>query len=50
MMWSATKLTDIPPGPDLILEGNGDIWHIADVPKQWQAQHYLRQAYRSDHV
>jgi cellulose synthase/poly-beta-1,6-N-acetylglucosamine synthase-like glycosyltransferase/spore germination protein YaaH/peptidoglycan/xylan/chitin deacetylase (PgdA/CDA1 family) len=28
------KLTDLPPGPDLILEGNGDIWHIADVPKQ----------------
>jgi len=21
------------PGPDLILEGDGDIWHIADVPK-----------------
>jgi cellulose synthase/poly-beta-1,6-N-acetylglucosamine synthase-like glycosyltransferase/spore germination protein YaaH/peptidoglycan/xylan/chitin deacetylase (PgdA/CDA1 family) len=28
------KLTDLPPGPDLILEGDGDIWHIADVPKQ----------------
>ena len=25
--------SDIPPGPDLILEGAGDIWHIADVPK-----------------
>ncbi|HEY4977813.1 MAG TPA: glycosyltransferase [Candidatus Acidoferrum sp.] len=40
-IWDATrpddstreKLKDIPPGPDLILEGNGDIWHIADVPK-----------------
>ena len=28
------KLLDLPPGPDLILEGDGDIWHIADVPKQ----------------
>lgn len=27
------KLTDLPPGPDLILEGAGDIWHIADTPK-----------------
>jgi cellulose synthase/poly-beta-1,6-N-acetylglucosamine synthase-like glycosyltransferase/peptidoglycan/xylan/chitin deacetylase (PgdA/CDA1 family)/spore germination protein YaaH len=27
------KITDIPPGPDLILEGAGDIWHIADTPK-----------------
>ena len=41
-IWDAThpddairdKLRDIPPGPDLILEGDGDIWHIADVPKQ----------------
>jgi peptidoglycan-N-acetylglucosamine deacetylase len=41
-IWDATrpddgiraKLTDLPPGPDLILEGSGDIWHIADVPKQ----------------
>ena len=40
-IWDATrpdsakreKLKDIPPGPDLILEGSGDIWHIADVPK-----------------
>ena len=23
----------MPPGPDLILEGAGDIWHINDVPK-----------------
>ncbi len=29
-----SKLADLPPGPDLILEGDGDIWHIADVPKQ----------------
>ncbi len=27
------KLKDLPPGPDLILEGAGDIWHIVDVPK-----------------
>jgi len=27
------KLTDLPPGPDLILEGAGDIWHITDTPK-----------------
>src|SRR6267154_1274822 len=29
-----SRLADLPPGPDLILEGDGDIWHIADVPKQ----------------
>src|SRR5229473_1752002 len=27
------KLTDLPPGPDLILEGDGDIWHFTDTPK-----------------
>jgi peptidoglycan-N-acetylglucosamine deacetylase len=40
-IWDATrpdnatreKLQEIPPGPDLILEGDGDIWHITDVPK-----------------
>jgi peptidoglycan-N-acetylglucosamine deacetylase len=40
-IWDATrpddaarnKLTDLPPGPDLILEGNGDIWHFVDTPK-----------------
>src|SRR5579863_8880243 len=40
-IWDATrpvdaarqKIKDIPPGPDLTLEGNGDIWHSADVPK-----------------
>jgi len=40
-VWDATrpddtireKLKDVPPGPDLILEGNGDIWRIADKPK-----------------
>jgi len=40
-IWDATrpddaireKLTDLPPGPDLILEGEGDFWHIADTPK-----------------
>jgi len=28
------KLADLPPGPDLILEGEGDIWHITDTPKE----------------
>lgn len=40
-IWDAThpddptreKLQVLPPGPDLILEGAGDIWHIIDVPK-----------------
>ncbi len=40
-IWDAThpddairaKLRDVAPGPDLVLEGDGDIWHIADVPK-----------------
>jgi cellulose synthase/poly-beta-1,6-N-acetylglucosamine synthase-like glycosyltransferase/peptidoglycan/xylan/chitin deacetylase (PgdA/CDA1 family) len=40
-IWDAThpddrtreKLRVLPPGPDLILEGAGDIWHIIDVPK-----------------
>jgi len=40
-IWDATrsddptreKLRDLPPGPDLILEGAGDIWRIIDVPK-----------------
>jgi cellulose synthase/poly-beta-1,6-N-acetylglucosamine synthase-like glycosyltransferase/peptidoglycan/xylan/chitin deacetylase (PgdA/CDA1 family) len=40
-IWDAThaddaarqKLADLPPGPDLILEGNGDIWHFTDTPK-----------------
>ncbi|HUN61765.1 MAG TPA: glycosyltransferase [Candidatus Sulfotelmatobacter sp.] len=27
------KLRDLPPGPDLILEGAGDIWRIIDTPK-----------------
>src|ERR1700730_3075330 len=27
------KLKDIPPGPDLILEGDGDVWHFTDTPK-----------------
>ena len=39
--WDATrpddavrqKLNDLPPGPDLILEGEGDIWHFIDTPK-----------------
>jgi peptidoglycan-N-acetylglucosamine deacetylase len=28
------RLTDIPPGPDLILEGEGDVWHFQDTPKR----------------
>lgn len=28
------KLEDIAPGPDLILEGAGDVWYFADTPKQ----------------
>jgi cellulose synthase/poly-beta-1,6-N-acetylglucosamine synthase-like glycosyltransferase/peptidoglycan/xylan/chitin deacetylase (PgdA/CDA1 family) len=40
-IWDATrpddaarqKLTDVPPGPDLILEGEGDVWHFIDTPK-----------------
>jgi cellulose synthase/poly-beta-1,6-N-acetylglucosamine synthase-like glycosyltransferase/peptidoglycan/xylan/chitin deacetylase (PgdA/CDA1 family)/spore germination protein YaaH len=28
------KLTDIAPGPDLILEGNGDVWRFIDTPKR----------------
>jgi cellulose synthase/poly-beta-1,6-N-acetylglucosamine synthase-like glycosyltransferase/peptidoglycan/xylan/chitin deacetylase (PgdA/CDA1 family)/spore germination protein YaaH len=30
------KLADIPPGPDLILDGDGDIWHFIDTPKHGQ--------------
>jgi cellulose synthase/poly-beta-1,6-N-acetylglucosamine synthase-like glycosyltransferase/peptidoglycan/xylan/chitin deacetylase (PgdA/CDA1 family)/spore germination protein YaaH len=40
-IWDATrpddtarqKIKDISPGPDLTLEGDGDIWHFADTPK-----------------
>jgi peptidoglycan-N-acetylglucosamine deacetylase len=27
------KIAELPPGPDLSLEGDGDIWHFADTPK-----------------
>ena len=27
------KILDIPPGPDLILEGDGDVWRFTDTPK-----------------
>jgi cellulose synthase/poly-beta-1,6-N-acetylglucosamine synthase-like glycosyltransferase/peptidoglycan/xylan/chitin deacetylase (PgdA/CDA1 family) len=27
------KLTELPPGPDLILDGDGDVWHFLDTPK-----------------
>jgi peptidoglycan-N-acetylglucosamine deacetylase len=27
------KIKDLPPGPDLILEGDGDVWHFTDTPK-----------------
>jgi cellulose synthase/poly-beta-1,6-N-acetylglucosamine synthase-like glycosyltransferase/peptidoglycan/xylan/chitin deacetylase (PgdA/CDA1 family) len=30
------KLTDVPPGPDLIFEGDGDVWHFIDTPKHGQ--------------
>jgi peptidoglycan-N-acetylglucosamine deacetylase len=41
-IWDATRpddatrqtLTDIPPGPDLILEGSGDVWRFIDTPKR----------------
>ena len=40
-IWDATrpddaarlKLTDVAPGPDLIFEGDGDVWHFIDTPK-----------------
>ena len=40
-IWDATrpddatrqKLSDLSPGPDLILEGDGDVWHFIDTPK-----------------
>ena len=43
-IWDATKaddasrarLTDMPPGYDLILEGDGDIWHITATPQKGQ--------------
>jgi cellulose synthase/poly-beta-1,6-N-acetylglucosamine synthase-like glycosyltransferase/peptidoglycan/xylan/chitin deacetylase (PgdA/CDA1 family)/spore germination protein YaaH len=28
------KIKDLPPGPDLILEGDGDVWHFTDTPKR----------------
>ncbi|HEY6946723.1 MAG TPA: glycosyltransferase [Candidatus Acidoferrum sp.] len=41
-VWDATrpddairqKLEDLPPGPDLILDGDGDVWHFLDTPKR----------------
>ena len=50
-IWDATrpdtamreKIQDIPPGPDLILEGDGDIWHIADVPKSGRRISHMTQ-------
>jgi len=43
-IWDATrpdnaarqKIADLPPGPDLILEGDGDVWHFIDTPKHGQ--------------
>jgi peptidoglycan-N-acetylglucosamine deacetylase len=40
-IWDAThpddatrnKITDLPPGPDLILDGDGDVWRFLDTPK-----------------
>lgn len=31
---SREKLADVPPGPDLILEGDGDIWRFTGQPKR----------------
>jgi cellulose synthase/poly-beta-1,6-N-acetylglucosamine synthase-like glycosyltransferase/spore germination protein YaaH/peptidoglycan/xylan/chitin deacetylase (PgdA/CDA1 family) len=41
-IWDAThpddatreKLKDVPPGPDLVLEGDGDIWKFTGQPKR----------------
>ena len=41
-IWDATrptdairqKIADVPPGPDLIFEGEGDVWHFIDTPKR----------------
>ena len=41
-IWDATrpdetaraKLQTLPPGPDLILQGDGDVWRITDTPKE----------------
>ncbi len=33
---SRARLGDMPPGYDLILEGNGDIWHITATPQRGQ--------------
>ncbi len=27
------KIADVPPGPDLILDGDGDVWRFIDTPK-----------------
>ena len=43
-IWDAThaddavrnKMTDVPPGYDLILEGDGDIWRITSTPQSGQ--------------
>jgi peptidoglycan-N-acetylglucosamine deacetylase len=45
-IWSTLKPTDadraklesVPPGPDLTLEGAGDIWRIVDTPKRGTRQ------------
>ena len=29
---SGEQIKDIPPGPDLIFEGDGDVWHFIDTP------------------
>ena len=49
-IWDAThpddatrnKLQDIPPGYDLILEGDGDIWRITATPQERPADARLR--------
>src|ERR1700687_4396231 len=42
------KLSDVPPGPDLILEGKGDIWRITDTPQKGQRSITYDAA--SDHI
>jgi len=45
-VWDATrpddvtrrKLSDLTPGPDLILDGDGDVWHFIDTPKHGERE------------
>ncbi len=35
-MFPAARLAEMPPGYDLILEGEGDIWRITATPQKGQ--------------